>query len=547
MLRRRTLLQAVSRWREVEGPSHFDVCVIGGGPAGIAAALRAVDYKKRVCLVERDRIGGCDLWNGALQATTLWELSAMMTKLRGPSAIRLYGCGVSSCVSVDDTAMRRGLEEVSNTREAQIRAALDATNVKLLFGQAAFTSDHEVQFHNRTRKEYQRLSADYFIIATGSTPRPHPFVPVDGERVVTTDHIMRQPLPKSLVIVGAGMRGCAFACTYATLGRTAVSLIDRSPVLLPTEDRDIAEKVREQLVAAGVRIHQHCTLYDMQTWNGESEEEGGGAGGGAAGGEKGEGGVQYTIANIRTKELATYQADQALICVGRSPNYTGLGLENTSLKIRDDTLMTDPYGRCVNTKHIFAVGDAATGVHLVNIAEAQAKQAVDCIYSTTFTSPPFRLESVANVSFLTTAAARVGLNEKECQKRNIAYIAASYGYDLVSRAVAAAKTDGFVKIVVTDDPLRTLLGVQAIGVNASTLVEIGALAIQRGQSVLDLAERLTAYPSVSQAFQECLQSISGHSELKPGTFDSLTVTRWAPPFYQRGGAYQEEEKSASTA
>lgn len=523
--------------------THFDVCVIGAGPAGIAAAMRAADYNKRVCLVEKDRLGGADLWDGALQSKTMWEYSNILGKMRGKTAQRLYGESLARFTEIDEEKMQRSMREVSQTREAQILAALRASpNMELIFGKATFSNDHEIQCHNSVAKEYRSVTADYFIIATGSKPREHPYVAADGKLVMTSDHIMQAPLPKSLVIVGAGVIGCEFASIIGRLGKTKVAIIDKASHILPREDPDIVHMIERGMSAAGVVVHHNSDLYDMQPWE-ETPTE---AQARHPTDPAPQSGVQYTVMDRATKKLTTFQVDRALLSVGRVPSYTGLGIENTSLKTRGNQLHVNEFGQCVGTPHMFSIGDAATRMQLVSMGEAQAKLAIDYIYSTEPKVVPNLMETMSSVAFLTRAVASVGYNESQCREKGIAYIAARYSYEVVSRAVAAANTEGFVKVVVSDDAERRILGVRAVGLNASTLVDIAALAIQNRQSVFDLAGRLTAYPAVSQAFQECLRSIldrPARPHAKPAS--GVKLTKWAPTNMERGIAYKGKKAAAA--
>ncbi|KPI84923.1 acetoin dehydrogenase e3 component-like protein [Leptomonas seymouri] len=523
--------------------AHFDVCVIGGGPAGVAAALRAADCNKRVCLVEKERLGGADLWNGALQSKTMWEYSNAFSKMCDRTAERLYGESLERFIEIDEVKMKHSIEQVSRTREEQILTAVKALpNVELIFAQATFSNNHEIQCHNSATKEYRSVTADYFIIATGSKSREHPYVAADGKLVMTSDHIMQAPLPKSLVIVGAGVIGCEFASIIGRLGKTKVSIIDKASHILPREDPDVVHMIERGMDAVGVVVHHNSDLYDMQAW----EETPAEAQARHPADPRPQCGVQYTVMDRTSKKLTTFQVDRALMAVGRVPNYVGLGIENTSLKTLGNQLHVNGFGQCVGTPHIFAIGDAATRMQLVSMGEAQAKLAIDYIYGTVPKVVPNLSENMSSVAFLTRTVASVGYNESQCREMGIAYIAARYSYEVVSRAVAAANTEGFVKIIVSDDPKRRILGVRAVGLNASTLVDIGALAIQNEQTVFDLAGRLTAYPAVSQAFQECLRSIldrPARPHAKPAS--GVKLTKWAPTNMERGVVYRGKKAAAA--
>ncbi|RNF07323.1 putative dihydrolipoamide dehydrogenase, putative,acetoin dehydrogenase e3 component [Trypanosoma rangeli] len=533
MLRRTLLLWGgkppLVRWRPLD-VSHFDVCVIGAGPAGIASALRAVNYKKRVCLIEAKRVGGCDLWNGALQSKMMWEMSNFFAKANGSAALRVYKTTISSFMEPDEKKMRESLVRGSEIREQQILEVLRTAQVSVLYGGAFFISPHEVEVRNRETKEYRTVTADYFIIATGSTPNEHPYVQTDRKHVVTSDELMMMPLPKSMVIVGAGVLGSEFAAIYARLGKTKVYLIDKERCILPGEDDDIVEKIQQAMEADGVVIHRDSVLYHMRTWEETDAEMQAHPEDPAR-----RGGVRYSIMNKRTREIATYEVERALIAIGRAPNYKGLGLQNAKCRVREGALVLDPFGKCADHDHIYAVGDAANDSKLVSVGETKGRLVVDHIFGVQPTVP--LQHDFTRLIFMGITVASVGMNEKQCRKKNISYRMARYGLELCSRTIAADNTNGFVKIITTNDSKKMLLGVRVLGMNASAIIELAAAAIRRKQSAYELSKLLTAYPSVSQAFLECLCVILDSSTLKPGSFPGLICYEWTPPDYERGRAY----------
>ncbi|AAZ11094.1 dihydrolipoamide dehydrogenase, putative [Trypanosoma brucei gambiense DAL972] len=509
---------------------RFDVCVIGAGPAGIAAALRAVDYNKRVCLVEAKRIGGCDLWDGALQSKTLWEMSKYVSSLSGASARRVFDDDTVREIQqkLDLSRVQQTLQEVSATRETQTVELLRAAGVTTVFGRAMFSSPHELDVHSPGANEYHVLTADYFIIATGSVPRQHEFVVADHRRVVTTDTIMQLPIPSSLVIIGAGAVGCEFASIYANFGRTEVTIIDKAKRILPKEDEDIANFVEEHLTRRGVRILNTCTLFDLESWE-ESDDVGGCVYS-----------VRHNTTNNRNdaNSVETYEAERALVSLGRTPNLSGLGLENTACKVTGGQVTLDAFGRCVPYKHIYAVGDVSADRGLVNLGEAQGRGAVEHIYGEKPARPvnSSLLTNLSTILFLEEEVACVGLNEEQCRALGFGYIVARYDYSHLSRAIAMGGAQGFCKVIVTNDRQKLLLGVRAVGAHAGSIVEVASLAIRQSDSVYSLLKLTAAYPAVVQGFVECIRMILGRSNIKPNTMPNLTLTEWRPPHGARGRA-----------
>jgi dihydrolipoamide dehydrogenase len=185
-------------------------------------------------------------------------------------------------------------------------------------------------------------------------------------------------------------------------------------------------------------------------------------------------------------------------------------------------------------------------IALVNMGETEARLAIDHIYSTKQESKT-TIDNLSTIMFLDEEVAAVGLNEQDCRRKNIGYMMARYGYEFVSRAVAMGDTKGFIKIIVTNDRQKRVLGVRAVGPHASSIVELASLAIHNHESAYELAELMTAYPAITQGFQECLRMLLGRSILKPNVFPNLVLNSWEPSNFERGRAKVKEVEKAKMA
>jgi len=213
----------------------YDLCVIGGGPAGYAAAMRAIDFEKKVILIEKSKLGGAGIYNGALASKTMWELSTRFRKVQedlGESGERKIN------VSFDD--VKASVEEAVFDRKFQLTCHLRIIHAETNLityekGVASFVTDKEIKITKENGKE-EVIHAENTIIASGSHPRKLPNVPVDEETIMTSDGVMSMTdFPKSMVIVGAGVIGCEYATMFANYGKTKVYLIDRAKRILPFE------------------------------------------------------------------------------------------------------------------------------------------------------------------------------------------------------------------------------------------------------------------------------------------------------------------------
>ncbi|KAH9598870.1 FAD/NAD(P)-binding domain [Trypanosoma melophagium] len=495
---------------------RINVCVIGGGPAGIATALRAVDYKKKACIIESAQIGGADLWNGALQSKTLWEMSKFVRLMNGQTANRFMKSR-RPLPNIEFSNIQRAINFAAEFRQKQILHQLKTVDIDVIPGYGVFTSPNTVEVRlNNGGTEV--IEADYFVLACGAKPRKHATVIGDGKVVFTSDDIMSQPFPKSIVIIGAGVIGCEFASIFANFGMTKVNIIEKTNRILPMEDDDVAMFVQKLLEMKNVTFHHHSALESNKVEDGK---------------------FHYTLRNLKDNKLTNCVVDNALVSIGREPNLSGIGLEKIGIEIKQGRLQRDQFNRVKPFKHIYACGDVSTKFALVNVGELEGRLSIEHMYRP-HPEGEFvqRLDNLSTIMFLDQEVAAVGLNEQQCRKQNIAYKMSRYGYEFVARAVAMGNTRGFVKLIVTNDHKMQVLGVRAIGPHASSVVELASLAIHNRESIYNLSELRTAYPAVTQGFQECVNMLLGTSTLKPNVFPQLILEEWYPPNFDRGRAYQ---------
>lgn len=496
----------------------FDVCVIGAGPAGFAAAMRCWDFGKKVCLVEKAELGGAGVHNGALSSKTLWELSRDYRR-----AVAVDRGFVAESVKLDYaqvcSVVDNAIQEKVRQMRLQLRELSEPRNefpgsITRVEGTARFTDPHTVHVDAPEAGQSRTITADSFVIATGSHPRLLGSIDVDGERIITSDHVMRMPhFPKSMVILGAGVVGCEFATVFANYGQTKVYMIDRQERILPFEDPDIARVCATNLEARGVTVHHRAKLIEMKRVGNE---------------------VEYTIEH-HTGGRETIRVDYALISIGRVPNTQNLGLEEIGVKMDDRDHIVDDSTR-TSIPHIYAVGDVTYDIALVNVGEIEGRHAAELICEAT--DEPLSYENLSTIMFLDPEVAAIGLNELAAQKKRVPYRVAVYDYALVNRAVAMRATEGFVKLLTTDDDDMRILGMRALGVHASTTLEAVSLMMRKNTSARELAELLHPHPAITEGLQDCVRMLVGSSIYKPHVFKShLRLSRIS---YEDDGATREE-------
>lgn len=472
---------------------RYDLVVIGGGPAGYAAAMRAIDYGKRVCLIEKAKVGGAGVYHGALSSKTLWELSQRVKNVN------------ETIVSIGREPFQLSWEEVKKTLEEAIfeRKFQYSCHIKLLKtnradlftyirGYGKLIDPNTV--HIKKEDGEETIETDYVILATGSSPSTIPNIPVDEKIIMTSDGIDQiEDFPKSLVIVGAGVIGCEYATIFSNFGKTKVYLIDRAESILPFEDDDITQIVAKNLERHGVTIHHSASLERMEIVDGE---------------------VEYEISTNGNKEII--RVEKALLSVGRTPNLKNIGMEELGINfgksgrhIGDDDTQT-------NIPNIFAAGDVSGRIALVNMGEIEARHAVERMFG--FKTERLSYDNVCTIMFLEPEVAAVGMNEKQCIEKNIPVKVVKLDYSVMARAIAMRKTQGFFKIIVNNDDEMQILGMRAVGEHASSAIQAVAYLIHTKQGIAELAEMVHPHPSIVEGVQECVRMLLNKSIFKSSVF-----------------------------
>lgn len=480
---------------------HFDICVIGGGPAGYAAAMRGLDLGKQVLLVEKDRLGGAGLHNGALSSKALWAIAQDIAVVRAHAKRHKLEVPVPPFAE-----LQKEVEASVNTRRKQLEVHAEKLREKgltLIYGTAHLASETEVYIESDEETLY--ATADNIVLATGSRPRKLDHLPIDEEIILTSDGISSlTEYPESMVILGAGVIGCEFATIFALLGRTKVFLIDKADRILPFEDEDVVKVVENSMEAHGVTIHRNSALVRMEVVDGMVEYE-----------------LQYAAGYNEVLRV-----EKALVAIGREPVTEELGLENAGVALTNrGHILEDEKDTSTSVSNIYAVGDITADIALVNVGEMEGRFAAENMYNEA--SHKLCYDNISTIMFLHPEVAGVGMNETQARSAGISYRMACVDYCTIPRAIAVRATEGFFKILVTDDDEMRLLGMRAIGMGASSAIQAVALLISMGKGIRELADCVHPHPSFVEGVQECVRMLLGSSILKPdGLQDHLRCGRY---------------------
>lgn len=489
----------------------YDLIVIGGGPSGYASAMRAMDFKKKTLLIERSTLGGAGVTNGALSSKTWWELSRETASVH--KHLNRFHMKAPEVIFQE---IKQEVENAVGERMSMLKSHMDilgdSNHSNLLSyknGNARLISNNEVVLVSDQGEE-ETVWGDYIILATGSRPRKLPEIPIDEKVILTSDGIESlSDFPESMVILGAGVIGCEFATIFSGFGKTKVHLIDKGKRILPFEDHDIVRIIERNLEASGVLIHRNSQLIKMDTVNGKVQYE-----------------LEYTDGR---KEI--FHVDKALVSVGRVPNYENLWNENVNIELNDRGIVDSKTQTSVS--NIYAVGDITADIALVNVGELEGRHAVERI----FAQPERNLvyENISTIMFLNPEVAGVGLNEKQARDKGISYKVATLDYSCIIRAIAKRNTQGFIKMLVTNDDEMKILGMRVVGNHASSAIQAVALLIFMDKGIRELAECVHPHPSITEGIQECVRMLLGKSMFKPDALKDKNSCR----VYTPKGEYED--------
>ncbi|MEI6143013.1 MAG: NAD(P)/FAD-dependent oxidoreductase [Mariniphaga sp.] len=489
---------------------RYDLAVIGSGPGGFAATMRAVDFGKNVCLIEAGHIGGTGIMNGPLTSKTMWELSVDYSI--AAAVDRGYR---ASGLQVDYSMVKKTVIAAAKTKQYQMLSQIETFSKKnseagvitYKRGFAKFLDNNTLQINGENGIE--TIEADYVIIATGSRPRELHDVPVDQKLIFDSDGLLNlEKFPERMMILGSGIIGCEFATIFSNFGQTEVHLLDRTHRVIPFEDDDVSDFVSNNLEKNGVIIHHTATLRTVQKEKDHLKVV-----------------LDYDDGHSQVVEV-----DIVLVSVGRDANTRGLGLENVGIQPNskgflhiNDVCAIGNMNDCT----IFAAGDVTGQKALYGVAEEQGRFIVEAIFG----KSTYRLDYsyMPTLMFFKPELAAIGANEKTLRAKKIPYKAAYYSNELVNRAIAMRSTNGFVKIIVSNDGSEKILGMRAAGPQASAFIVSIAYLINSDIGLHDVLQSIHPHPSVTEGIQECIRIFYNQSIYKPKAFPSLIkVTEWKP-------------------
>ena len=456
--------------------SMYDVGIIGGGPGGYVAAIKAAQLGGSVCLIEKGEWGGTCLNRGCIPTKTLFAVANLATQVQEAST---FGIHISGEATIDYAQILDHKASVIKQLTGGIAQLLKANGVDTFNGTATLTDRNSIVV-SKSDGTTEQLQAKNIIIATGSEPAEPPVFDIDEEQVLTTTGILNlTELPESLLIVGGGVSGCEFASIFSALG-CQVTVLELLPTILATEDVQVIRHIQLFMKRKGITIHTGAKLTHVK----KSE-------------------ASVTAVLESGEELA---AEKMLVSIGRRYNTENIGLEAVGVHTDSGKIVVDAQMQ-TNVPGIYAVGDVASRYLLAHVASAEGKIAAqNCLGD----SVEMDYQVIPWCVFTLPEIGHVGMTEKEATDEGYEVKIGRFPYAANGKALGLGETDGFVKTV-SDVDSGDILGVHIVGVQASTLIHEAAIAVRLGASAEDIAHTVHAHPTLSEMVMESAEAAYGRA------------------------------------
>lgn len=451
----------------------YDIIVIGSGPGGYVAAIRASQLGRKTAIIERAETGGVCLNWGCIPTKALLKSAQVYAYCKNAAH---YGIDLAGEVRPDLEKIVARSRGVADTMSKGVAFLLKKNNIDLIAGTGRLAGEGRVEVDGTL------YEAGAIILATGARPREMPFMPIDGEHVLSSKQALTLTrLPETMVVVGSGAIGSEFAYLYAALG-VKVTIVEYLPQLMPLEDEEVSKTMERAFRKLRATVLTSTTVKAVRV--------------------NGEGRCEVEIEGKKGTETLT--ADIVLSAVGIKSNLENLGLEEAGVRTERDKVIVDQYYR-TSAPGIYAIGDIVPGPALAHVASAEAICCVEAICG--LKPAPIDYSTIPSCVYTTPEVASVGLTEQQAQQQGLAYKVGRFPFTASGKATAAGDRDGFVKLLFGED--GRLLGAHLVGANVTEMIAEPTLARMLGATAHQIARTIHAHPTMNEAMMEAAEAALG--------------------------------------
>lgn len=460
---------------------EFDVVVIGAGPGGYVAAIRASQLGLKTAIIDKQWLGGVCLNVGCIPSKALLKNAEVAHTLRERG--RDFGFSFENLQLDFGSAVKRS-RQVSDRLTRGVGFLMKKNNITVIMGSAKLAARDEVLVTDKAGNS-QSVKAKNIIIATGSYPFTLPGMNIDGEKVVTySEAILQEKLPASVVIIGAGAIGLEFATVWSAYG-TRVTLVEMLPRLAPLEDEEVSAELTKAFNKRGI-----TSLVNTRVLSIEPAGDG----------------VQVKVEGKEGEQVL--EAEQALVAIGFKPNSAGLGLEEVGVKLTERKHIEVDDRMATNVPGIWAIGDVTGKLLLAHVASKQGILCAEAIAGMETHAIDYNM--VPRATYSQPQVASFGFTESQAQAQGYAVKVGKFPFQASGKALGLADYAGFVKLVM-DENSGKLLGAHMVGPEVSELLPELNLAQNQGLEVSAIAHNIHAHPTLSETLMEAAEACLGRS------------------------------------
>lgn len=462
---------------------HYDIAVIGSGPGGYVAAIRSTQLGYKTVIIEKyDTLGGTCTNVGCIPTKALLDSTHHYAEAQ--HQFKEHGIRLDT-IELDFSQMYKRKAEVVSKNTGGLDFLMNKNKITRLKGTASFINNSTLKILSES--EIKEITAQHYIIATGSKPSTIPGVDIDKKRIITsTEALSLQEKPESMVIIGGGVIGVEMASIFNRIG-TKVTILEYADHLISTMDHELGKSMQKILKKEGIDIRLNQSVYKTQNV-----------------GSKGK--VFFKDKNGTEGEL---EADYILVAVGRSPYVKGLGLENTDVQLDERGFIKINENNQTSVPAIYAIGDVIGGTMLAHKAEEEGVFVAETINGQ---KRHIHYNRIPSVVYTWPEVASVGYTEEYLKQNNIAYNTGKFPFSASARARASMDMEGFAKVLV-DPKYGEVLGVHIIGARAADLIAQGVIAQEYEVTAEDMFRISYAHPTYSETLKEAYLIASGQGAI----------------------------------
>ena len=451
----------------------YDIIVIGSGPGGYVAAIRTAQAGKSVAIVEKAELGGVCLNWGCIPTKALLKSAQVFNYCKNASH---YGVAIEGEVKPDFEKIVARSRTVAETMSKGVQFLMKKNNIEVINGFGRIAEAGKVEVDGTI------YEADAIILATGARPRQMPFMPVDGEHIITSKEALTLPkLPASMIVVGSGAIGSEFACLYASLG-VKVTVIEYMPQMMPLEDEEVAKTMERSFRKMRATVMTSTNVKQVSV---------------------GEDGLcQVDIESKKGAETLT--AEIVLSAVGVKSNIENIGLEECGIAVERDKIVVDEHYQ-TSVAGIYAIGDIIATPALAHVASAEAIHCVEHICG--LNPDKVDYSTIPSCIFTSPEVASVGITEQKARELGIDYKVGRFPFTASGKATAAGDRDGFVKLIF--DAEEKLIGAHMVGATVTEMLGEPTLAKRLGVTAHAIAKTIHSHPTMHEGIMEAAESAMG--------------------------------------